>query len=74
MPNLSYFSCYLQVTSGYLVVTSDYLVVTSGYLIVTTGCFSLLLDASRFFCFLVLVTTNQKLKQKHTLQKIYTEW
>ena len=51
------FSFYLLVITVYLVHTSGYLVVTSGYLIATTRYFSLLLVTSRYFWFLVLVTT-----------------
>ena len=52
--------CNLLVTQGYLVNSSGYLVVTSGYLIVTIGYFSLLLVTSRYFWFLVLVTTTKE--------------
>ena len=58
------FFFYLLVITGYLADTSGYLVVTSGYLIATTGYFSLLLVTSRYFWFLVLVTTNENYFKK----------
>ena len=64
------FFFYLLVITGYLADTSGYLVVTSGYLIATTGYFSLLLVTSRYFWFLVLVTTRSNIfpTNKETLQ------
>ena len=53
------FLCYLLVTYRYLIVTSGYLVVTPGYLIAISGYFWLRLVTSRYFWFLVLVTTSQ---------------